>query len=278
MADLDCTRCGTDEHVRLVERLTGSQRKVRCERCGREWVRGEPERRGADRPAVRTGRMGFPSASRVEPWRRDGAEELKAEFLRENPGPEDTAAFLTKYQHIFSAEGLPGADPEDLKSFATDRRGAWMGRQSTFDGAWNELGPEAAADRVRKAVDYLLRGPSPAAVEDRLTNLIEEKVPFAMKGLKEVYLTKVLCVVYPDEYLLVLKHTSEDSKFGRREIARSLWGLELPALSAGLVGRFTRAGNDLLIELCGDGFKNLQHATDFLWWAKDRARAVSCGR
>jgi hypothetical protein len=46
-----------------------------------------------------------------------------------------------------------------------------------------------------------------------------------MKGFKEALLTKVLCIVYPDRFLTILMYTG---LAGKREIARSLWGLDLP--------------------------------------------------
>jgi hypothetical protein len=40
--DLDCPNCRTDEHVVLIEAMTGTQRKLRCDKCGYESLRGEP--------------------------------------------------------------------------------------------------------------------------------------------------------------------------------------------------------------------------------------------
>jgi hypothetical protein len=74
-------------------------------------------------------------------------------------------------------------------------------------------------------IDYVLRGTAPVDLEDRLAALINDAKSFGMKGLKESLLTKVLCIIYPDRYLTVLKYTGEA---GKREIARSIWGLELP--------------------------------------------------
>ena len=51
------------------------------------------------------------------------------------------------------------------------------------------------------------------------TALINDTTSFGMKGFKETLLTKVLCIVYPDRYLTILKYTGEARK---REIARSL--------------------------------------------------------
>lgn len=46
-----------------------------------------------------------------------------------------------------------------------------------------------------------------------------------MKGFKESLLTKALCIVDPERYVTILMYTGVA---GKREIARSLWGLEPP--------------------------------------------------
>ena len=91
-----------------------------------------------------------------------------------------------------------------------------------------------------------------------------------MKGFKEALLTKVLCIVYPDRFLTILMYTG---LAGKREIARSLWGLELPdpEVTTWTRGRLILWSNDLLLALLGDGFRHQQHAAEFLWWAKDKA-------
>ena len=40
--DLDRPNGRTDEHVVLVKAMTGTQRKLRCDQCGYESLRGEP--------------------------------------------------------------------------------------------------------------------------------------------------------------------------------------------------------------------------------------------
>jgi hypothetical protein len=91
-----------------------------------------------------------------------------------------------------------------------------------------------------------------------------------MKGFKESLLTKVLCVVDPERYLTILMYTGVA---GKREIARSLWGLELPDPERvdWTIGRLILWSNDLLLALLGEGFRHQQHASEFLWWAKDKA-------
>lgn len=268
---VECSNCQTDEHVKLVERLTGTQKKLKCANCGHAWLRGEPARQKIQLPTLEEIKKRFPKPGDVDPGKLARANELKAEFLRREPEPvPNVAPYWTRYQQVFSAEGLPKADPRDLKDFANSNIGANPGNMSVFNEAWNEMGAEAGAAQVRKAVEYLLRGTSPVDLEDRLTALITDTKSFGMKGFKESLLTKVLCIVYPDRYLTILKYTGEA---GKREIARSLWGLELPDPERvdWTIGRLILWSNDLLLALLGEGFRHQQHASEFLWWAKDKA-------
>lgn len=269
--DLDCSTCLTDEYVVRVEMLSGTQRRLKCERCGFEWLRGEPERQKIPLPTLEDIKKRFPKPGDVGPVKLARANELKSEFLKREPEPEpNVAPYWAKYQQVFSAEGLPNADPLDLKAFANSNVGANPGNMSVFNEAWNEMGAETGAAQVRKAVEYLLRGTSPADLEDRLTALIKDTTPFSMKGFKESLLTKVLCIVDPERYLTILMYTGVA---GKREIARSLWGLELPDPERvdWTIGRLILWSNDLLLALLGDGFRHQQHASEFLWWAKDKA-------
>jgi hypothetical protein len=269
--DVDCPTCQTDDHVELVESLTGTQKRLRCEQCGNEWLRGEPAPQKVTMPTLAEIRKKFPRPGDVDAARLQRAQELKAEFLKREPLPESNVApYWQQYQHIFSIEGLPTANPQDLKDFANSGVGANPGNMSVFNDAWNEMGAEAGADEVRKVIDYLLRGTSTADIEDRLTELINDAKSVGMKGFKEALLTKVLCIVYPDDYLTILKYTGVA---GKREIARSIWGLELPdpERTNMTIGRLIVWSNDLLLGLIGDGFKTQQHAAAFLWWAKDEA-------
>ncbi|MBA3250406.1 MAG: hypothetical protein H0T66_08925, partial [Geodermatophilaceae bacterium] len=63
---------------------------------------------------------------------------------------------------------------------------------------------------------------------------------------------------------------------GKREIAESVYGLVLPPKAATSMtqGRLVFWSNDLLRELVGDGFATQQHASQFLWEAKDQAVAA----
>ncbi|WP_017197900.1 hypothetical protein [Arthrobacter sp. M2012083] len=268
---VECSHCQTDEHVRLVELLTGTQKKLMCENCGQAWLRGAPARQKVQLPTLEEIKKRFPKPGDVDPQKLARANVLKVEFLRREPEPvPNVAPYWTRYQQVFSAEGLPKADPQDFKDFGNSNVGANPGNMSVFNEAWNEIGPDAGAARVREVVEYLLRGASPVDLEDRLTILIQDTKSIGMKGFKESLLTKVLCIVYPDRYLTILKYTGEA---GKREIARSLWGLELPDPERvdWTIGRLILWSNDLLLALLGDGFRHQQHASEFLWWAKDKA-------
>lgn len=268
--DLDCSTCQTDDHVVLVELLTGTQRKLKCEQCELEWLRGEPALQRVPLPTLEDIKKLFPKPGDVDPTKLARANELKAEFLAREPEPDPSVApYWARYQHVFSAEGLPGANPRDLKDFANSSVGANPGNMSVFNTAWNEMGDAVGAEQVRNAVDYLLRGTSPVDLEDRLTALINDTKSFGMKGFKESLLTKVLCIVYPDRYLTILKYTGVA---GKLEIARSLWGLELPDPEKvnWTIGRLILWSNDLLLALLGEGFRHQQHAAEFLWWARDK--------
>lgn len=76
-------------------------------------------------------------------------------------------------------------------------------------------------------IEYLLYGPDEVPLEDRPQHLLSGTKPFAMTGFKESLLTRVLCVVQPERFLSILKYTTEAG--GKMEIARAVYGLELPA-------------------------------------------------
>jgi len=158
-----------------------------------------------------------------------------------------------------------------LKSFANTSTGANPGNMSVFNRAWNELGDESAADRFRSVVEYLRRGPDEVPLEDRLSRLIDPEDNVGMTGFRESLLTKVLCIVEPERFLPILIYSSEAG--GKRQIAESVFGLSLPPAAAKTSmtrGRVACWSNDLLVRALGDGCVDLQHASSFLWWAKDQ--------
>ena len=188
------------------------------------------------------------------------AEVLKTEFLetvRSEPYPL-VEEYWAKYQKVFRG----GGTAQDLKDFANSPIGGSPGNMSVFNRAWNEIGPAAAETAVRESIDHLLSGPG--ELEERLTELIRER---SFPGFRETLLTKVLCVMYPDRFLTLLKYAGT---LGKQGVARQVWGLELPDARRSTIGALIVESNDLLLALAGEGFGSAQHASSFLWWARDR--------
>lgn len=98
-----------------------------------------PRRAGAAKiplPTLEDIKKRFPKPGDVDPVKLARANELKSEFLKREPEPEpNVAPYWAKYQQVFSAEGLPNADPLDLKAFANSNVGANPGNMSVFNEA-----------------------------------------------------------------------------------------------------------------------------------------------
>jgi hypothetical protein len=266
-----CPVCCEDEDIEVVRVLDSGRQLVR-HRCGQEWEHGEVLAQGK-RPShlFNDLKARFPKPEDVEPGRMERANRLKARYLATRPGTDpEVMAYWAKYQEVFSADGLWTCDPQLLKDFANSDVGAHPGNQSMFNSTWNTMGEAAAADSTRRTIEYLLYGPAAVPLEDRLEHLLTGAKPFAMTGFKEALLTKVLCVVQPDRFLPILKYTTDAG--GKREIARKVYGLELPAPESvnWTLGRLILWSNDVLRALVGDGFADQERAAAFLWWAKDR--------
>ncbi len=266
-----CPEC-QEARVEYVGMSDDAKTLLRCGLCEHEWAHG------GERPVPRTAAMTyeqakstFPRASDVTPAATKRFRALTAEFLQLHPDPEPgVAEFWARYQHLFSAEGLPGAPPAELKLLANTETGAHPGNMSVFNRAWNEQGDEAAAEQFRGVVEYLLRGPADVPLEDRLTRLIDPEDPIGMTGFRESLLSKVLCIMDPTKFLPILIYTSPAG--GKREIARSVFGLELPAPERTSMtrGRLACWSNDLLVECLDGTFPTLAQAAWFLWWAKEQ--------
>ncbi|RKS80333.1 hypothetical protein CLV35_0761 [Motilibacter peucedani] len=278
MVDTLCPSCGS-RSPDVLDVLTDQRRRYSCQRCGEVWVAGDPQpvprAAGGRRPAVQAysrSRADFPTPEQVEPDRRARVEALKARFLAEHPAPEPRVAeFWATYQRVFAEDGLDRADPKAFHFFANSPVGAYAGQMTVFNNEWKDLGPREGARRVAESVRFLLYGPEDQVIEDRLTYLVQPGCPIGMKGWKEALLTKVLCIVEPDRFLPIVTYGSPD--VGKRALARSIWGLELPAAdrTSMTLGRLVVWSNDLLRALAGDGFAHAEHASSFLWWAKDFA-------
>jgi hypothetical protein len=197
-------------------------------------------------------------------------EKLRREFLAEVPRPDPEGAdYREVYRQAFSAEYLPLTTPNALRDFATGSVVGRAGNLSRFNEEWRALGSQRAAEAFRGVIEHLLRGEDPPAPEDRLTELITSDDPPAMPGFRESMLTRVLCIEEPDRFLPILVYTSPSG--GKREIARKVFGIELPAPDTGsqTIGRLVHWSNDLLVELVGHRFADLDEARRFLWWVKD---------
>jgi hypothetical protein len=269
MALIDCPKCHSEDITGTPQ--ADSRLLITCANCGHEWLRGEA-RRDPGRPAVQTIdslHASFPTAADVRPDVRERVELLKAEFLLDRREPDsEVTAFQERYRELFSRDALSTAPAEDLLHFATSDTVASAGNMSGLNRAWKTQGPETAAHKVRESIEYLLYGPESLRIEDRLTQLLDGKKIGLASFNKEPLLTKVLCVVEPERFLPVLKYTAPTD--GKKEIAKLVFDLDLPPAEkvAWTLGRLITWSNDLLRSLVGNDIPDLQHATQFLGWAK----------
>jgi hypothetical protein len=272
MALIACPNCNSEDINGTPQ--ADSRLLIHCNDCGHEWLRGEA-RRDPGRPAVRTIdslHAAFPTVADVRPDVRERVQMLQAEFLLDRPEPDpDVAEYRARYQELFSREGLATATPDDLYEFANSDTVANPGNMSGFNRAWKTQGPDRAATQVRASIEYLLYGPESLRLEDRLTQLIDGKKGLGFPSFnKEPLLTKVLCLVQPERFLPVLRYSAATD--GKKEIVKLVFDLDLPAAEkvAWTIGRLVVWSNDLLRSLVGNDIPDLQHATQFLAWAKTR--------
>ena len=259
---------GHQRHAQADSRLL-----IHCNDCGTEWLRGEA-RRDPSRPAVQTFESlhaSFPTPHDVRPDVRERVDALKAEFLLDrrepDPRPRSSAPATGALQH---ARAWPPPPPEELYEFANSDTIANAGNMSGFNRAWKTQGADKGAQKVRESIEFLLHGPESLRIEDRLAQLIDGKKVGFPSFNKEPLLTKVLCVVEPERFLPVLKYTAPTD--GKKEIAKLVFDLDLPPAEkvAWTIGRLIVWSNDLLRSLVGNDIPDLQHATQFLAWAKTR--------
>jgi hypothetical protein len=272
MALIACPTCNSEDINGTPQ--ANSRLLIHCNDCGTEWLRGEA-RRDPGRPAVQTIdslHAAFPTTLDVRFDVRERVSTLIADFNTEHRKTDpEVEEYRARYQELFSREGLRGASPEDLLAFALTDTIAGAGNMSGLNRAWKTQGPDKAAAKVRESIEYLLRGPESLRLEDRLTQLIEGKKGVGFPSFnKEPLLTKVLCVVEPDRFLPVLKYSAPTD--GKKEIAKLVFELDLPPAEkvAWTIGRLAVWSNDLLRSLVGNDIPDLQQATQFLKWARNR--------
>jgi len=272
MALVTCPECNSDEDIHVDAKLDDGRLQVRCGECGAGWMHGVAK---APTPVSMSSFdkawLKFPTSAMVTSGRAARVEELKRQFLAMKPVEDPAVApYWRHYQQVFSHDGLWTCKPQDLKDFANSDVGANPGNMSVFNTAWNQMGEAAAAEQVRSAIDYLLYGPDSIPLEDRLTHLIVGHQGMGMTGFRESLLTRVLCVVKPDEFLPILTYSGAGT--GKRDITRAVFGLNMPKQDqvSMQIGRLAVWSNNLLLDLAGDGFSSCQHASAFLWWAKDQ--------
>ncbi len=119
---------------------------------------------------------------------------------------------------------------------------------------------------MRATIEHLLRGEGQP--EERLDELIRPGT--GTPGFKEALLTKVLAIAHPERVLALVAYDSAAGK-GKRDIGRVVFGLDMPSTdSTGMSrGRLAYWSNDLLrdmvLDLPGEPFADLEHAKEFLW-------------
>lgn len=251
------------EDVEVLEELPDGRKKARCPDCDYAWVHGAARPDSASRTA-KPNLHPMPTTDKVSPEAMARAKRLKPVFLSQEHAGLDprVPAFWAKYQYIFSEEGLPTAGPADLRAFGKDTSGSNIGIQATFRSAFDQ-NPQYGAAQVRQVVDYLLRGTG-KSLEDRLTDLINGKLPFSFPGFKELLLSKVLSVMYPERFLTLLTYEQKTIA------ARDVYGIDLPPYDRARIGHQIVRSNDLLAELAGDDFMHRPHAGEFLWWVQQQ--------
>ncbi|MEV4989936.1 hypothetical protein [Pseudarthrobacter sp. LMD1-1-1.1] len=264
MALVMCPLNGSHEDVEVLEVLPDGRKRAWCPDCDYAWAQGAARPTPGPRSSQWPPRD-LPTAENVTPEAKAAARRLQAEFLRQEDAGIDprVPGFWSKYKRIFSEECLSTADPADLRAFGTDTSGSNLGDQRAFLRAFDK-NPEYGAAQVRQVVNYLLRG-TDKPLEDRLTDIINDRVSFSFPGFKEVLLSKVLSVAYQERFLTLLTYKHKSMA------ARALFGLDLPPQSQSLIGQQIVWSNDLLMGLVGDRFMHGPHAGEFLWWTLRQA-------
>lgn len=272
MAIISCFKCLSDNDIHLEGTAPDGTRILRCGECGHTWTPKVPTTAPTlTRSPFEMAKGRFATSAMVDPGLMARVARLKKQYLKTDAGQSaEVDEYWSRYKAVFSRKGLAACAPRDLRNFANDATGADAGNVFTFNRTWKLLGDEAAAERTRATIEYLVRGPATIPVEDRLTHLIDDHAGTGMPGFKEPLLTKVLCIAEPRRFLPLLTYGAEGT--GKRDLTLAVYGLHLPKVdqTSMQIGRLATWSNDLLLELVGDGFTSTQHAAGFLTWAKDR--------
>ncbi len=102
---------------------------------------------------------------------------------------------------------------------AKDRALGSVGNQQVFLAEWIRLGEKEASEGMCRALFYLLYGEGEEA--DRLSDLLGSDHELSMTGLKEMILTKALCMAFTNRW--IPSSTIRESP-ARRRLSRPFWG------------------------------------------------------
>ena len=277
MALVTCPVCASDEDIHVDAKLDDGRLQVRCGDCGTGWMHGQPTA-PATKPMSSFDKawLRFPTPAMVTSGRAARVAELKQQFLAITPVEDPAVApYWRHFQQVFSRNGLWTCKPQDLKDFANSDVGANPGNMSVFNTAWNQMGGgrRGRAGTVHESTACSTGVPDDIPLEDRLTHLIVGQQGHGNDRVSgESLLTRVLCVVQAG------RGSSRSSPTPVRgpesaTYTQTVFGLKMPkqdqvSMQIGRLGRLdaTTCSSDLV----GDGFASCQHASAFLWWAKDQ--------
>jgi hypothetical protein len=213
----------------LLDVLPDQRRRLSCRRCDHVWVDGEAQPMPTSRPG---------SSRPVRSYL-----DTKAGFpTPDQVEPRRRARVETLKTRFLSEHPTPEPRVADF----------W----ATYQQVFSQDGLE-------------LYGPADEHLEDRLTYLLQPGCPIGMKGWKEALLTKMLCIVEPNQLRPIVTYAGPD--VGKRALADLIWGLQLPGTDRTSMtrGRLIFWSNDLLLALAGGRFAHAEHASSFLWWARE---------
>ena len=271
MALIACPNCNSEDINGTPQ--ADSRLLIHCNDCGHEWLRGEA-RRDPSRPAVQTFdslHASFPTPPPSAPTSASGSTRSRPSSCWTAASPTPTSrSSATATRSSSAARAWPPRRRRTSTSSPTPTPSPTPATCPASTGRGRPRARTRRAQKVRETIEFLLHGPESLRLEDRLTQLIDGKKVGFPSFNKEPLLTKVLCVVEPERFLPVLKYSAPTD--GKKEIAKLVFDLDLPPAEkvAWTIGRLVVWSNDLLRSLVGNDIPDLQHATQFLGWAKTR--------